>query len=51
MAEPRATRSLKRFSFWALLFIAVMWIIYALLGGPTPPPPGAASPEAPGQQP
>jgi hypothetical protein len=37
MAEPESQRNLKRVWIWALILIVVVWIIYALTGGPSPP--------------
>jgi hypothetical protein len=43
MAEPASQRSLKRVWIWALVLIVVVWVIYALMGGPsTPSSPTAA---------
>jgi hypothetical protein len=50
MAEPAPQRSLKRVWIWVLVFIVVMWALYALLGGPSTPNVGPPVDEA-AQQP
>jgi hypothetical protein len=43
VAEPAPQRSLKRVWILALVLIVAIWVIYALMGGPsTPPSPTAA---------
>jgi len=37
MAEPAPERSLKKVWIWALLLIVVVWVVYALTGGPSTP--------------
>jgi hypothetical protein len=37
MAEPASQRSLKRVWIWALVLIIAVWIVYALMGGPSTP--------------
>ena len=38
MAEPASQQNLKRVWIWALVLIIAVWIIYALMGGPSTPP-------------
>jgi hypothetical protein len=37
MADPAPQRSLKRVWILALAFIVIVWIIYAVTGGPSTP--------------
>jgi hypothetical protein len=37
MAEPAPQRSLKRVWIWVLILIVVVWVVYALTGGPSTP--------------
>jgi hypothetical protein len=50
MAEPAPQRSLKRVWIMALVFIVVVWIIYALTGGTSTPKTETGSDSAPAQQ-
>jgi hypothetical protein len=50
MAEPAAQRSLKRVWIGALVLIIVLWIVYALAGGPSTPSSETAPDSAPAQQ-
>jgi hypothetical protein len=43
MAEPAPQKSLKRVWIWALVLIIAVWVIYALMGGPSTPPSGTAA--------
>jgi hypothetical protein len=38
MAEPASQQSLKRVWIWALVLIIAVWVVYALMGGPSTPP-------------
>jgi hypothetical protein len=38
MAEPASQQNLKRVFIWALILIIAVWIVYALMGGPSTPP-------------
>ena len=44
MANTEEPRSLQRYWLGVLLLIVVAWIIYSLIGGPTPPEPGTGPP-------
>lgn len=37
MTDPAPQRSLKRVWIWALVLVVVVWIVYALTGGPSTP--------------
>jgi hypothetical protein len=37
MAEPGPARSLKRVWIWALILVVIVWVVYALVGGPSTP--------------
>ena len=37
MTDPAAQRSLKRVWIWAVVLIVVVWIVYAVTGGPSRP--------------
>jgi hypothetical protein len=37
MAEPAPQRNMKRVFIWILIIILVIWIVYALAGGPSTP--------------
>jgi hypothetical protein len=43
MAEPASQQSLKRVWIWALVLIIAIWIVYALMGGPSTPPSSTAA--------
>jgi hypothetical protein len=49
MTDPAPQRSLKRVWIWALVLIVVVWIVYALTGG-TSPPSSTTTVETPAQR-
>jgi hypothetical protein len=50
MAEPAPQRSMKRVWILALAVIIIVWIIYAVTGGPSTPPGTTGSDSVPTQQ-
>jgi hypothetical protein len=50
MAEPAPQRSLKKVWILVLAVIVVVWIIYALTGGPSTPKTETGSDSVPAQQ-
>jgi hypothetical protein len=50
MVEPAPQRSLKRVWIMALVLIIVIWVIYALAGGPSTPSTETAPDSVPATQ-
>jgi hypothetical protein len=50
MVEPAPQRSLKRVWILALVLIVIVWIVYAVTGGPSVPKTETGSDRAPAQQ-
>ena len=46
MAQPDQQVNMKRVFIWILIFIIAVWIVYAVLGGPSTPKASTASPDS-----